>query len=269
MADAAPETETDLVLYACEDRIATLTLNRPDKLNAFSSALLAQLQAALERFDKDSEADVAILCGQGRAFSSGVDVQESQLRSKEELRRARDPMAPGTPVGDFLAYSENCKPVIAAVHGYALGLALGLVLKCDLIVAEAGARFQVTETARGLGGFRHWPLLAYRGAAAFGDEVSLSGRFFTAEEAQEAGIVARVAPQGELLAVARELAGELAANPPLSVRETVRVKRWHLQRFAAEVAFQTEGVKLELTEDFEEAARAFAEKRKPGPFKGR
>lgn len=261
--------ETDLVVYACEDRIATLTLNRPDKLNAFSSALLGALQAALERFDKDPQADVAILCGAGRAFSSGADVQESQMRSREELRHARDPMAPGTPVGDFLANSAHCKPVIAAVHRYALGLALGLVLKCDLIVAEAGARFQVTETPRGLGGFRHWPLLIHRGAAAFADEVSLTGRFFTAEEAKQAGIVARVAPEGELLAAARELAVELAANPPLSVRETVRVKRWHLQRFAAEVAFQTEGVKLELTEDFEEAVRAFAEKRKPGPFKAR
>ncbi|MEX2408522.1 MAG: enoyl-CoA hydratase/isomerase family protein [Rhodovibrionaceae bacterium] len=265
-----PETKTeDLVTYDCAERIVTLTLNRPDKLNALSGALLSRLEDCLARFDADPEADVAILCGGGRAFSSGVDVQESQLRSREELRQARDPMAPGTPVGDFLAYSVNSKPVIAAVHGYALGLALGLVLKCDLIVAEEGARFQVTETARGLGGYRHWPLLSQRAAPAFADEVCLTGRFFTAQEAQAAGLLARLAAPGELLDCARALAGELAAIPPLSLRETLRVQRWHRQRFAAEVAFQTEGVKLELTEDFEEAARAFAEKRKPGPFKGR
>ncbi len=265
-----PESRTeDLVTYACEDRIVTLTLNRPDKLNALSAALLARLEDCLARFDGDAEADVAILCGGGRAFCSGVDVQESQLRSREELRQARDPMAPGTPVGDFLAYSANHKPVIAAVHGYALGLALGLVLKCDLIVAEQGARFQVTETARGLGGYRHWPLLSQRAAPAFADDVCLSGRFFDAEEAKTAGLLARVAAPGELQACARALASELAANPPLSVRETVRVQRWQRQRLTAEVAFQTENVRLELTEDFEEAARAFAEKRKPGPFKGR
>lgn len=270
MSDTGEEkSEETLVRYDCRDRVATITLDRPAKLNALSRALLAQLAASVDRFDRDAEADVAILCGNGRAFSSGVDVGESQLAGPEEMRALRDPMSPGTPVGDFLVHSDNSKPVVAAVHGYALGLALGLVLKCDLIVAEAGARLQVTETPRGLGGYRHWPLLAHRGAGAFGDEVCLTGRFFTAEEAHAAGIVCRVAAAGRLLAEAGELAAALAENPPLSVRETVRVRRWHMNRFCAEVAFQTEAVKLHLTEDFAEAARAFAEKRPPGPFKGR
>ena len=139
----------------------------------------------------------------------------------------------------------------------------------DLIVAEAGTRFQVTEASRGLGGYRHWALLSYRGAGAFGDEVCLTGRFFTAEECYAAGILARLAPTGEGRQVALDIARQIAALPPLGVRETIRVQRWHLRRFIDEVAFQTEPLKLHMTEDFKEATRAFAEKRRPAPFKGR
>ena len=96
------------------------------------------------------------------------------------------------------------------------GLALGLTLECDLIVAEAGTRFQLTETSRGLGASRYWALFHYRSAAAFGDEIALTGRFFTAEEGLPAGIFNRVAPAGKHLEVARELAQQFAKNPPLA-----------------------------------------------------
>jgi enoyl-CoA hydratase/carnithine racemase len=258
-----------LVDYACAERVAVLTLNRPDKLNAFSRALTQQLAAAMARFDRDGEADVAIFTGAGRAFSSGADVGESQMRSREELVAAPDPMSPGQPFADLLFPSTNWKPVIAAVHGYALGMALGLVLECDLIVAEEGARFQITEVPRGLGGYRHWVRLKARGAAALADEVSLTGRFFTSEEAYAAGVITRLAPKGEGLAAARELAAAIAANPPLGVRETVRVRRLCMRRLIEEVAKATENARLELTEDFEEAVRAFAEKRAPEQWKAR
>jgi len=83
----------------------------------------------------------------------------------------------------------NWKPVIAAPHGYAMGLALGIVFECDLIVAAAGTKFQVTETSRGLGGSKYWALLNFRGGAAFADEVALTGRFFAAEKAFAAGLI--------------------------------------------------------------------------------
>jgi enoyl-CoA hydratase/carnithine racemase len=261
--------DTALVQYGCAERVATITLNRPDKLNAMSDELMAQLSQCVQRFDHDADADVAIICGNGRAFSAGADVQQGQMKTREDMERSRDPMGIGSPLGDLLTRSTHWKPVVCAVHGYALGMALGLVLQCDLIVAEAETRFQVTETSRGLGGYRHWALFQARQAGTFGDEVSLTGRMFTAEEAFAAGLITRVAPKGEALAAARELALVMARNPPLSVRETVRVRRWHMSRFVQDVAFQTQHLRLELTEDFAEAVKAFAEKRPPAPFKAR
>src|SRR5215469_5340180 len=265
MAEAAP----DRILYSCEDRIATLTLNRPDKLNAFDDEQVVRLRDALRRVDADEAAHVALVTGAGRAFSSGADVHQRQLRKREELERYGGPQAPGANAGDLLTHSVNWKPVIAAVHSYALGLALGFVLECDLIVAEAGTRFQITEVSRGLGGARQLGLMQLRGGGALANEVALTGRFFSAEEALAAGIINRVAPAGEHVSVARELAREILNNPPLSVRATVRARRWRLEVLGREIAMQMQPWKLYLSEDFTEAARAFAEKRVPGPFKGR
>jgi enoyl-CoA hydratase/carnithine racemase len=158
---------------------------------------------------------------------------------------------------------------LAAPHGYVLGLALGLVLESDLVVAEAGTKFQVTETPRGLSGAKYWALLRFRGAGAFATDVSLTGRFFTAEEALEAGIIDRVAPQGCTMEVARDVAAQVAKNPPLGVRSTVRARRHALEQMSREVLLQVNLAKLHLSEDFAESARAFAEKRPAGPFKGR
>src|ERR1041384_7712157 len=175
--------EGELVHYDRTGSIVTLTLNRPHKLNAFNDELVVALGAQLRRFDADPEAHVAIIHGTGRAFSTGADVLERQLRSREEFERLGGPQGYGANSTDLLTQSVNWKPVIAAPHGYVLGLALGIVLDCDLIVAEAGTKFQLTETSRGLGGARHWAQFHFRGAGAFGDEVSLTGRYFTPEEA--------------------------------------------------------------------------------------
>jgi enoyl-CoA hydratase/carnithine racemase len=87
-----------------------------------------------------------------------------------------------------------------------MGLAFGIMIECDLIVAEAGTKLQVTETSRGLGASRYWGLMQFRGTAAFGTEMALTGRFFTAEEALGAGLINRVAPKGTYLDIARALA---------------------------------------------------------------
>ncbi len=261
--------ERQYVDYECHDHIATIALNRPEKLNAVSDEVVRQLMAAMRTFDADPDASVAILCGRGRAFCSGADVHQRQLRSREEFERLGGPQSHDANAGDLLFQSVNWKPVIAAVHGYVLGLGLGLVLDCDLIVAEAGTQFQLTETSRGLGAAKHWAQFHFRGAGAFGDEVSLTGRYFTAEEALAANVINRVAAKGTVMEAALTLAKAVAANPPLSVRATVRTRRWFLDRYAKEAAFQQAPMRLYLTEDFREAALAFKEKRQPRGFKGR
>src|SRR6185437_1623279 len=145
---------------------------------------------------------------------------------------------------------------MAAVHGYVLGLALGLMLECDLIVAEEGTQFQVTETPRGLSGAKYWALLNFRGGGAFATDVALTGRFFTAEEAKAVNVIERVAPSGELMSVVRALAADVAKNPPLGVRSTIRARRWYLEQLSREVLLQVNLAKLHLTEDFAESARA-------------
>ena len=107
-----------------------------------------------------------------------------------------------------------------------------------------------TETSRGLGGARHWAQFHFRGAGAFGDEVSLTGRYFTAEEALAANVINRVAPAGKHMQVAWELTEAVAANPPLSVRASVRTRRWMMSRMTSEAYFQAAPLKLYLTEDF-------------------
>ena len=150
-----------------------------------------------------------------------------------------------------------------------MGLATGIMLDTDLIVAESGTKMQITEVPRALGGARYWGLMHFRGAGAFANELAMTGRFFTAEEALAAGLINRVAEPGEHLAVARELAEAVCKNPPLSVRSSARVRRWQTRRMAEEVDMYTKNEKLYLSEDFQESTRAFAENREPAPYKGR
>ena len=259
----------DLVRYRVEDQIAIISLNRPRKLNAFSDELVFALGEALNRFDTDDEANVAIIHGNGRAFSSGADVHQRQLRSREEFLKLGGPQGRGSNSGDLFIKSVNWKPIITAPHGYVLGLAFGIILESDLIVAEEGTQIQLTETSRGLGGSKYWRLMQYRGSSTFSTEVALTGRFFTAEEGHAAGFIDRIAPNGKHLETAMELAQQVNTNPPLSVRATVRTRRLEMERIGKEAQSQINALKLFLTEDFQEAAKAFTEKRKPSKFKGR
>lgn len=263
------ETTEPLVEYEVRDRVATITFNRPARLNAFNDDLTRAALAAMHRFDLDRDADVAVLTGRGRAFSSGADVQQRQLRPLEEMEKHGGPQARDANAQDLLIDSVNWKPVIAAVHGYVLGLALGLALECDLVVAEEGTKFQVTEAPRGLSGAKYWTLLNFRGGGSFAVQVSLTGRFFTAEEALAHNIIDQVAPKGQHVAAAQALGAEIARHPPLGIRHTVQQRRWELRKVQQEAIRQVGAAKLHLSEDFREAARAFVEKRPAGPFKGR
>lgn len=259
----------DLVLYERNGPVAHISLNRPDKRNAFDADLVRALQQALRRFDEDDDALVAVLSGEGKGFSSGADVKARQCRPMAEFERFGGPQEPDAHSRDLVTRSVRFKPLIAAPHGFVMGLALGIVFECDLVVAEAGTRFQVTETPRGLGGARYWGLLHFAGGGAFAAEVALTGRFFTAEEALRAGIISRVVEEGEHLGVALALARDIAGLPPLSVRATVRTRRLQVDRLERDIEAQTDPMRLYLTEDFREAVSAHLERRPPRPFKGR
>ena len=269
MNDTHATESEDIVGYTCTNGVATITFNRPSKLNAFDDDMAIALGAALHRFDIDPDAHVAVMTGNGRAFCSGADVQKRQLRSEEELRRHGGPQAWGANANELLTRSVNWKPVIAAVHGYALGLGLGMALQSDLIVADPDTKFQVTETSRGLAAARYWAMLRFRGLGSFATQMTLSGRRFSAQEALAAGVIDQVSEPGGHVEAARKLAAEIARNPPLSVRATVKARRWYMAQAEREALLQTDPLKLYLSEDFRESARAFAEKRAPGPFKGR
>jgi len=116
-------------------------------------------------------------------------------------------------------------------------------MESDLVVAEEGTKFQVAETKRGLAASRYWALLNLRAGSTFATELVLTGRFFTAEEALAAGIINRVAKKGEHLEAARALAREIAGNPPLSVRATVRSRRWYMELAEKEAYLQTTPLK--------------------------
>lgn len=266
---AQPEQSDQLVAYERDGHVAIITLNRPAKLNAFTDDMVRRMADVLHEFDIDEEARVAILTGAGRAFCAGADVHQRQLRSDAELKQHGGSQGWNANASELFTRSINWKPVVAATHGYAVGLGLAMMLESELVVAEEGTMFQVTETSRGLAGSRYWALLNFRGARSFATEAVLTGRFFTAEEAFEAGLVDRLTAPGTRMAVARELADQVAVNPPLSVRATVRTRRWYMDQTEREAYLQTTPLKLHLTEDFKESARAFAEKRPPGPFVGR
>jgi enoyl-CoA hydratase/carnithine racemase len=203
--------------YEVRNEIAYISFNRPEKHNALRDEDIASLVAALERLDGDPNAQVGILFGHGRSFSSGGDVSERLQRSMDEQSTSGRTNESAT----FLE-CENWKPMIAAVHGYCLGHALGTALWCDHLVAARDARFQVTEIKIGLPMVGLIPRL---GNPAFATEVVMTGRTFGAHEAWEAGFVTRLVDEGTHLDAATELAGLLLENPSWAVRETVRVRR--------------------------------------------
>jgi enoyl-CoA hydratase/carnithine racemase len=209
------------VLYEVRERIAYISFNRPEKHNALRDEDIASLVDALHRLDVDDSADVAILFGEGKSFSSGGDVND-------RLQRSMDEGSTSGRTTEYAAFTQSTswKPIIAAVHGYCLGHALGTALYCDHLVAADNAVFEVTEIKLGLPTAHFIPRL---GRPSFATEVAMTGRRFTAEEAWDAGIVTRLVTSrvdGRAhLAAAELLARQLLEHPQWAIRQNVRVRR--------------------------------------------
>ena len=262
--------DQSLVTYERKGRIGYITLNRAEKLNAFNDDCVRELKDRLWEFDQDEDAWIGILRGNGRAFSSGADVRERQLRDRDALIKQGGPSGRNATHHPIMFEGHvNWKPVVAAVHGYVFGMAVGIVLRCDYVVAAPETSFEVTETRRGLYAGQYWSIMQFRGAGTFADEVFLTGRRFSAEEALKHGVINEVAEAGGHIQAAEAVAERILKNPPLGVRAIVRARRWHLQQHESAHGLFYERAGLHKTEDFRESALAFAEKRQPKPYVGR
>ena len=214
---------TDTVLLAITDGVAVVTLNRPDKLNAFAGDMRERLVETLDRVAAKREARVLVITGAGKGFCSGGDVQHMvDLKSRHADFEALAPLLDvGRAIVTRLAAFEI--PVIAAVNGVAAGAGCNLALACDLRLASSEARFGETFVRIGLhpdwGGTHHLPRLAGRAAAL---DLCWTGDLIGADDALRLGLVERVYPAREFEKGWREYVTRLAAGPATSVRAIKR-----------------------------------------------
>lgn len=236
--------------------VAYITMNRPDKLNALNDELLFALKDAFLRFDDDNEVRVGVLRGQGRAFCSGADVRELQLRPRDEIVRNGGVQPRGALIRDLLFRFTNWKPILASVHGYALGGGLHLALLCDIVIAEQGCVFQVSETERGSDPSVLWSLISSRSNESFATDVALTGRRWTTDEAHHRGLLSQVAPSGELPAMTTALAESIATLPTDSTQMIVRNRRTLVEAVEVE-ANGKRNPHLNLSATYRESAETF------------
>ncbi len=242
--------------------VATITLNRPDKRNAISFELIDDLLHALKEVEK-SDAIVLILTGAGKAFSSGMDLDNLKAligRSPEQNQQDSETM-----VRLFRSLYEFPKVTIAAVNGAAIAGGTGLALLCDFTLAVPEAKFGYTEVRIGFVPAIVSTFLLRQTGEKFARDLLLTGRIIGAEEAARMGLVNEIVPPADLMARAREWAALLMENSPASLRATKKLLNDHAR---AELDGQIEAAVREnaairTTADFREGITAFLEKRKP------
>jgi len=241
--------------------VATVALNRPDSLNALSNGLLEAIVQTFAALENDNEVRCAVLRGNGRAFCVGADIKERGTMSLDAVR-ARRRLAPLA----FGAMRRFSRPVLAQVHGYAIGSGLELALGCDFVFAAAETAMGLPETAKASipagGGTQILPRLI---GAARAKELIFTSRRFSAEDAERWGLINRVTPAEGLDAAVRALTDELVAVSPTALATAKRAIDLGLAT-DLESGLQVEAALYErvlTSEDRREAAAAAAEKRSP------
>lgn len=255
-----------MIDYQKENRIAVITINRPEALGAMTLRGFEELHAALADFRDDDKLLVAIITGSGqKAFCSGVDINDMLPFIKGTANK------PWQQPTTMMRGLDLWKPLIAALNGLTLGGGLEIALGCDIRIASENARFGFPEVKLGMfpagGGTQRLPRLVPAGIAA---EMLFSGRTIDAQEAYRTGLVNRVVPLAQLMPAVKELAEAICETGPLAVRAA---KEAMIRGMSLGLE---DGLRLEttltpavvLSRDFEEGITAFMEKRKP-QFEGR
>jgi enoyl-CoA hydratase/carnithine racemase len=263
----------ETVLFEIEDRIATITLNRPDRLNAMTQKMRDELRECWQRVKDDADIWVAIITGAGRAFCSGADVEVLAAGGspKPDVWRKLSvhEIIHGLPTPRRMNVH---KPVIAAVNGVVTGVSLDLVTEADIPIASENAKFVDTHVSLGYVSSHEMVNMARRVPVAVCMRMALLGsqEKMTAQRAYEVGLVTEVVPADSLMPRAKEIAGMILQNAPLAVWGT---KMGILRGLGLPVE-QAEDIAagylevVEQSEDYAEGPRAFMEKRKP-VWKGR
>lgn len=248
------------------DRVATLTINRPDKLNALDDATMAELGRAIEQVRGDAAVAGIVVTGAGRAFVAGADISELRSKSGPQMyalaRRGQDV---------FRRFETSPKPVVAAINGFALGGGCELAMACHVRIAAESAKFGQPEVKLGItpgyGGTQRLTRLVGRGRAL---QLLLTGEMIDANEAWRIGLVNRVVPTGDqAVEAARAMIGQMLANGPLALAQCIEVVNRGAD-ISIEEALALEAAAFAMlasTEDMREGTSAFLEKRAPA-FRG-
>ncbi|HXT17954.1 MAG TPA: enoyl-CoA hydratase-related protein [Gemmatimonadaceae bacterium] len=255
----------DTLLYDVAGRIATITVNRPDKLNALNDRVIAELGEAIDAARADDAVGGIILTGAGRAFVAGADISElekhSAISAKALARRGQDV---------FRRFENSPKPTIAAVNGFSLGGGCELAMACHIRLAADSAKFGQPEVKLGLvpgyGGTQRLARLIGKGRAL---QLLMTGEMIDAQEAYRIGLVNRVVPAAELLDAAKKMLETILGNSPLAVAHCIElVDRGYDITLDEALAYEATAFGLlAATDDKREGTRAFLEKR-AASFKG-
>jgi len=251
----------DTITLTTTDRIATITVNRPDKLNALNDRVIAELGDAIDSARTNPEVGGVLLTGAGRAFVAGADISELEqhgaVSAKALAQRGQDV---------FRRFETSPKPTIAAVNGFALGGGCELAMSCHIRIASESAKFGQPEVKLGLlpgyGGTQRLPRLVGKGRAL---QLLLTGEMIDAGEAYRIGLVNRIVAPGDLLSAAAAMLQSILANGPLAVAHCIEaVNRG--SDVTLDEALTLEATAFGLlaaTADKREGTRAFVEKRAP------